>query len=191
VGRKVTESSRNIFHRNGNGDWAICFEGTSNAITHVKGFPYIAFLLARPGVAINVQDLEEIVSGFKAAYTKGESVPFTTIESLEKLDDRLVGAKDELTIATRNNDLATIGVLQKEINWIEEEKNRCKGLGKRIRSESELETLRKRITKRINDGIEKIRKQNARFADYLHCHIDRGLILKYNTTESVDWITEA
>jgi Skp family chaperone for outer membrane proteins len=180
--------SGNIFKRNGKGDWTIAFNGDSQTISHVKGLTYIAILLASPGQSFEIQDLDELATGVNAAYTKGESIPLTTKESLRKIHVRLNEARRELTSATSDRDLETIEARQREIEFLSQEVKRTINRSGKIRDKSELEDMRKRVARSISTAIEKVRKQNEFFAKHLDLCITRGLELSYGPAEPISWV---
>lgn len=175
--------SGNIFKRNGQGDWTVAFDGDSIPVKHVTGLSYIAILLGSPGIEFRVQDLVERVTGINSAHTKGISDPLATPEAIRKINDRLEDAFDELQTAQRNNDLGTIESRQHEIETLEQEKRRCIGLSGKIRSNSELRKMTKRVTRNIETAIKSISKQNKQLGNHLDRFIDRGLVLKYQPNE--------
>jgi hypothetical protein len=181
--------SGNIFKRNGEGDWTVAFDGVSMPVKHVNGLSYIAILLGNPDIDFRVQDIDEQVTGVNSAYTKGTSDPLSTHEALRKIDERLEEAVDELETAQRYRDFGTIEARQLEIDALQQEKKRCTGLGGKIRDNSDLKKMTKRVARNIETAIKSIRKQNKKLGDHLDCFIDRGLVLKYQPNEEILWIT--
>lgn len=182
--------SGNIFKRNGDGGWTIAFEGNSSPDRHRKGFPYIAALLRDPGVPYDLPVLDELVTGIDARFTKGNSVPMSTKEATAEYETRIQDANQELAIAKRNNDIGQIESLQSEIFEIEKELTRVTGIRGKIRSTSELERMRKRVSRNIDSAIEAIGKFNEPLSIHLDRHIDRGLTLKYQPNDDRGWIAE-
>lgn len=182
------QPSGNIFKRNGKGDWTIAFNGESQTISHVTGLTYIAILLASPKHIFEIQDLDELATGVNAAYTKGESIPLTTKESLRDIYERLKEARRELACATSDRDLKTIEARQREIERLSQEVNRTINRSGKIRDKSELDDMRKRVARNINTAIRNIRKQNDSLATHLDSCITRGLKLSYCPAESMSWV---
>jgi len=182
------QPSGNIFKRSGKGDWTIAFKGESQTISHVTGLTRIALLLDSPDYIFEIQDLDELAIGVNAAYTKGESIPLTTKDSLRMIHGRLNEARRELTSATSDRDLEAIDARQREIEFLSQEVKRTINRSGKIRDKSELEDMRKRVARNINTAIEKIRKQNNSLATHLDSYITRGLELSYGPADPISWV---
>ncbi len=166
--------------------WVVRFGDEEARTKDVVGLHYLAYLLARPDVAVPAVEL----FAARAHAPGGASAPVPSGSAGEILDAKAVASyrahardlRDSLDTAVANNDLGATEVARHELDLIEDELRAAVGLGGRLRrSGSEMERVRVSVTTRIRKAIDRLRERSPLAAHHLGAAIKTGSTCIYNS----------
>lgn len=158
--------------------WILTFEAKTEYVPHreASGLAYIHHLLQRPYTALEVVELEELVSGdarVRAAGDAGEMIDDEGRRAMRR-EYQAVGGTWEL-----DEDGSEAAELKAHLDAAE-------GLrGRPRRDADQVDRLRVRITNLITRAIQAI--SNPRFALHLDNSIRRGRAMSYSPESPLDW----
>jgi predicted ATPase len=176
----------NVFRREGD-VWAIAYDGTGIRLRDAKGLRYLARLLAEPGREVHVSDL--------AADGTGEAAPLQGSVG-EVLDEsakvtyrrRLAELEAEVAEATEWNDTERVARAQDEIDALVEQLAGAYGLGGRARTMGDQsERIRKAVTNRIRDSLDRITAEHDALGRHLANAIHTGTFCSYTPERPTPW----
>jgi tetratricopeptide (TPR) repeat protein len=185
VAGPVTEG--NVFRREGD-VFRVGFDGVTVRLRDAKGLRYVARLLAEPGRELHVRDLA-------AEGTGGEAVPASDSGG-EVLDDtakrayqaRLADLEAELAEATEWNDTERAARAEAEMDALTEQLAGAYGLGGRARSMGDpVERMRKAVTNRIKDSLDRIAAQHEALGRHLANAVHTGTFCSYTPERPTTW----
>ncbi len=166
--------------------WVIRFGEEEARTKDVVGLHYLAYLLARPDVAVPAVEL----FAARAHAPGGAPGPMPSGNAGEILDAKAVASyrarardlREVLDAAVANSDLGAIEVARHELDLIEDELRAAVGLGGRLRrSGSETERVRVSVTTRIRKAIDRLRERSPLAAHHLGAAIRTGSTCIYNS----------
>lgn len=175
---------RNIFRREGD-HWLVAFEGHSVRVRELKGFGYIARLLADPARERHACELAggpEMPSG-AAARTgpwPGDAGPLLDEQARAAYRRRLVEIDEDIEQARELSDPERLAQAQSERDFLVRELGRAVGLGGRERrAGSPAERARVSVTQAIRRSIARIQEHHPSLAEHLDRFIRTGTYCAY------------
>jgi hypothetical protein len=219
-GEDISESSHSaripssISHKavfRNEGDFSrIGYEGTWIVVRALKGFVYLEYLLLHPEEKVHVSHLaalgEQRWSGLlREGRGKAEgkgSAPERALRdphSGDILDPRakreyrarLVELRAELDEAVHWADFERADSIRREIDFLSVQLTRAFGRTGHARKMSDpMERVRKAVTNRIHDAVDRIAKQNPHLGRHLHNAIRTGFSCWYSPEVPVIWTSE-
>jgi len=195
-----TRSADHVFVQEGD-YWTLTYQGTTCRLRDTKGLRAIALLLGAPGQEFHVLDMMAILQGGQSPATR---TPTPDLPSTARSDVGVVldpeakaayrrslnDLRDELAEAEQLHDLARVGKLQAEIEWLNHELSAALGLGGQDRKVgAAAERARSTVTKSIKAAIRKIRNHHRPLGHHLATHIKTGVFCEYLSAseEPVHW----
>ncbi|MCP5408346.1 MAG: hypothetical protein H6963_03490 [Chromatiaceae bacterium] len=190
--------------------WSITYEGQTSTFSNTKGLRYIAWLIQNQGKEIHVSHLYYAINPQDASITDADFSAMS-IDQLEeqslKVSD-LGDAGDAMTPEGRNRIEAEVRRLQEKIDEavefgdaerraeLKSEQEKIlryladeTGLGGRSRkASSNVERIRKAVSNRINDAIQKIGKHHVSLSHHLSTKIQTGTQCRYAPEPPIEWI---
>jgi hypothetical protein len=190
--------------------WRIGYEGTWITVRRIKGFVYLQYLLFHPDETVHVSHLvalgEPRWSGLPGGGigTGGRDEPHTRssgdTDSGDILDPRakreyrarLIELKADLDEAVRWVDIERADSIRREIEFLSAQLARAFGLHGRARKMSDpMERVRKAVTNRIREAIERIAKQHPSLGRHLRNGIRTGFSCSYSPDSPVSWTSHS
>ncbi len=189
-------SADNRFERR-DGEWALTYGGTACRLREAKGLGYLAVLLRYPGRDLHVSDL-----ALEADQAEGSGSPpprdgaRTTAAVSEKVREQLDSLRSEIEEADSWGDLERARRLRAEVEIVSEEVASAYGLVSPARGAetarpdaADVERLRKAVTNRIRDAVERIRAQHPTLALHLERSVHTGTVCRYAPEQPLTWRT--
>ena len=167
----------NVFHREGD-YWLLVFEGRTERVRDLKGFRYLARLLAHPGREFHVLDL--------VAAETGQQIPLG--DAGEMLDERAKSAyrrrlaeiEDDIEQARALADAERETQADAERAFLVRELARAVGLGGRDRrASSDSERARSGVTRAVRHGIARIGEHHPQLGEHLDRAVRTGTYCAY------------
>jgi hypothetical protein len=158
----------NVFRKKGQ-VWVVRFAGGEDFILlPSKGAAYIHLLLSQPRVQLSAIDMACRVAKNRDQYALGSVGEKSDREALAAYHAKLVGLREELQEAKYNNDHGTQERIQEEIESYSQQIREARGLGGRLRKESDdRERVRKAVVVAVKRAIKDIAQYDQRLADHL------------------------
>ena len=167
----------NVFRREGD-YWLLVFEGRTERVRDLKGFRYLARLLAHPGREFHVLDL--------VAAETGQQMPLD--DAGEMLDERakstyrrrLAEIEDDLEQARALGDVEREAQADAERDFLVRELARAVGLGGRDRrASSDSERARSGVTRAVRHGIARIGERHPQLGEHINRAVRTGTYCAY------------
>jgi tetratricopeptide (TPR) repeat protein len=167
----------NVFRREGD-YWLLVFEGRTERVRDLKGFRYLARLLAHPGREFHVLDL--------VAAETGQQMPLD--DAGEMLDERakstyrrrLAEIEDDIEKARALADADREAQADAERDFLVRELARAVGLGGRDRrASSDSERARSGVTRAVRNGIARIGEHHPPLGEHLNRAVRTGTYCAY------------
>ena len=167
----------NVFRREGD-YWLLVFEGRTERVRDLKGFSYLARLLAHPGREFHVLDL--------VAAETGQQMPLD--DAGEMLDERakstyrrrLAEIEDDIEQARALADAEREAQADAERDFLVRELSRAVGLGGRDRrASSDSERARSGVTRAVRHGIARIGEHHPQLGEHLNRAVRTGTYCAY------------
>jgi hypothetical protein len=205
------QPAENVFRKEGD-DWMVCYQGVSLLLPDSPGAFYIARMLRLPSKKISASELWRAHAGYAAgagggvckragaadageggfsALGSGDAGAVLGEEGKEDCEKECQRLQEELSRAQRNNDLAEIDRLSKDIRELDERVRRAKnpdGSDRNVDDSSE--KARKAVSAAIQRTIEKIeRKPNgAQLARHFLNSLRLGMSCSYTPETPTHWV---
>jgi hypothetical protein len=180
----------NIFHQQGD-FWSVSFEGHTVALRDLKGFHYLARLLADPGRELHVLDLvsnggdpdaSSAVATDPGLTTSdwGDSGPLLDAHAKNAYRRRLAEIDEDLEEARLRRDDERAANAALERDFLVKELSRAAGLGGRDRrAGSASERARVSVTRAVRHALSHIRKHHPPLGEHLGRTIRTGTYCVY------------
>jgi hypothetical protein len=163
--------------------WTLRFAGHVTRLRDSKGLRDLAVLVARPGERTHVAELVG-ASDLPASDTG----VVADRRALAAYRDRLRRLDAELDDADTTADPARAERLSLEREALLTELSAVTGLGGRARTAgSSTERMRKAVTNRIRQAIDRIEEQHSPLGRHLRTSVHTGTWCRYEPEHSVDW----
>ncbi len=193
---RVTE---NLFRREGK-NWRICFAGTEKFVPHAVGMEYVLRLLQSQGRGIDVSDLRAATGEGRSRRVSredasmlgrgGVSDPVIDRDAETGYRARLHELQAERAAAESADDVMELARIQREVEAIETELARAKGLGgRRRRFRDDRERARQAVGRAIERAIESIAEAHESLGRHLEKSIDTGWECIYSPEQPTPWRT--
>jgi hypothetical protein len=154
--------------------WVVRFGDEHERVKDVVGLHYLAYLLARPDVAVPVVELFA-ARDRPALLPSGDAGELLDVKAVASYRARARDLRESLDVAEANHDAGTIEAARHELDLLEEELRAAVGLGGRLRrSGSDAERVRVSVTTRIRKAIERLREPCPLAAHHLGAAIRTG-----------------
>jgi hypothetical protein len=177
----------NVFRREGD-MWRLAFDGLTVRLRDAKGLRYLARLLAEPGRELHVRDLAAEATGGEAIPTSGSGGEVLDAAAKRAYQQRLSDLEAELTEATEWNDAERVARAQAEMDALAEQLAGAYGLGGRARTLGDpVERVRKAVTNRIRDSLDRIGAQHEALGRHLTNAVRTGTFCSYTPERPTAW----
>jgi hypothetical protein len=184
--------------------WRVRYEGTWIAVRSVKGLVYLQHLLIHPEEKVHVSQLaalsdqrwsEFVGTGagegnFAHQIVRGEADLGAIIDERARREYRvrLADLRTELDEALHWADFERADSIRREIDFLAGQLARAFGRDGRARKTGDpIERVRKAVTNRIHDAVERIVKQHPSLGRHLHNAIRTGFFCWYSPEIPVVW----
>jgi hypothetical protein len=171
--------------------WRVRYEGSWIAVRRVKGLVYLQHLLFHPGQKVHVSQLaapsnprwsELVGTGagegeFPHQFVRGEADWGAIIDERARREyrARLADLRTELDEALHWADFERAESIRREIDFLATQLARAFGRSGRARKTGDpIERVRKAVTNRVHDAVERIAKQHPRLGRHLRNAIRTG-----------------
>lgn len=182
----------NLFRRSGPA-WEVRFKGRSSFILlPTKGAAYLALLLAHPGKSFTALELTCALSCRPELLAVGDAGERLDRQAMGAFRARLLELRDQRREAETNQDEAWLNRIDAEVETLERELRRSKGLGGRLRREQDdLDRVRKAVGNAVRRAIRKIAEEDKELAAHLQDrrNLQCGMTLRYSPDGDIRWDT--
>ncbi len=179
----------NVFRKKGQ-VWIVRFGGGEDFILlPSKGAAYLHLLLSQPRVQLSAIDMACGVAKNPAQYALGNAGEKSDREALAAYHAKLVELREDLQEAKDNNDHGAQERIQEEIESYSQQIREARGLGGRLRKESDdRERVRKAVGIAVKRAIKEIAQYDQRLADHFSPpHLICGRNPSYLPDQDVQW----
>jgi hypothetical protein len=165
--------------------WHVTFAGTTTIVKHTKGMADLAVLLAAPGRAIHVTELEGVHPD--ALGSRGADA--LDRRAIRAYRDRLAELTEEIDDADAAHDLARAERARVEHDALVDQLAGSMGLGGRPRAAGAdpVERLRKAVSARIRDTIGRLGERHPPLGRHLGNAVRTGTYCSYQPEQPVVW----
>jgi tetratricopeptide (TPR) repeat protein len=168
-----------IFRREGD-VWSLVFAGQTARLRDLRGFHYLARLLADPGREVHAADLVSGESPDPAIVRGGDAGEMLDAQAKQAYRRRLAEIDADLEEATTLGDAERAAQAEAEREFLVRELARAVGLGGRDRrAGSASERARVSVTRAIRQAVSRIREHHAPLAEHLERSIRTGTYCAY------------
>jgi pimeloyl-ACP methyl ester carboxylesterase len=172
----------------------IGYEGTWIVLRSLKGFVYLQYLLLHPDEKVHVSRLAALdgrADPHEGSRADPPSGDILDPRARREYRARLLELRAELDEAVHWADLERADSIRREIDSLTVQLARAFDRSGRARKMSDpIERVRKAVTKRIHDAIDRIAKQNPYLGRHLHNAIRTGYFCWYSPEFPVTWTSE-
>ena len=197
-----------VFRREGE-FWTIAYREATFRLRHVKGFAYMAVLLAHPGQRFHVKELVAMVEGANNAKNTGATLadddltvtndlggadPALDSRAFDDYRRRLKDLEAQLDEAERFNDLGRAARAREELDLLKAELASGIGIdGHARQGGSHAERARVMVGRNIRAALEKIRRANPVLGRHFAASISMGYFCSYQpkSERPTSWQIEA
>jgi hypothetical protein len=181
---------------------SVSFAGQNALFRDLKGFRYLARLLAEPGREFHVLDLVAVEQGTLPTNTAaavsepsaeglgGRGLPALDDQAREAYRRRLAEVDEDIEDACRCNDPARAELAQRDRDYLVRELTRAVGLGGRLRAVgSDSERARMAVARTLRYAIGRLAEHNPALATHLDNCIHTGTYCGYrpDPLSNVTW----
>lgn len=186
--RALVDANSNVFRRRDD-FWELAFEGKTIHLKHAVGFAYIAHLLTEPNRYIPAVTLHSLRTGIDPLVSTGSSGPILDDVGRRNYERRYRGLEEELDEARQNQDLGRIEKLESEMEQVTEQVLTATGLGGRTRELSDIEKVRKSVSRAVSLALGRISEKHESLGRHLTTAITSGRIFRYAPDREIVWLT--
>jgi len=171
----------NAFARDGE-QWTLAYEGRTIRLRHGKGLGYLAELLRQPGRHVHVIDL---AGGANVRENDAAARPDADARAAYRR--RVEELRDALADAERCDDAVRAARIREELEVVGRELAAFYGVGGAARGRSQVERVRKAVTKCIREDIARIGRHHETLARHLDNAVRTGTFCVYLPERPVEW----
>lgn len=180
--------------------WLVELDGRASRLRHMKGFDYLARLLAAAGTELHVLELATPRAPTSRAAERDEVGTSSGHGAADVLLDddarraykqRIADLRAEIDQAEEWNDPARAEAAQRELDFIARELAAATGLGGRARmAASDAERARVNVTRALRSAIARIAEADPRVGGHLQQAVRTGAFCSYEADPiaPVEWI---
>lgn len=169
----------------------VCFGGRTVLLHDLKGFRYLARMLAEPGRELHVLDLVAVEQGTLAVARPGgaEGLDGSAGAALPVLDDaareayrrRLAEVDEDIEEATRLHDVGRVELAERDRAYLIAELTSAVGLGGRRRTTGgTAERARTSVARSIRYAIDRLAEHHSTLAAHLRQSVRTGTYCSYS-----------
>ena len=178
------------------------FAGSTSTVSDLKGFRYLARMLAEPGREFHVLDLVAVEQGTLPTGSAdfvgeadlegsgGQGVPALDAQAREAYRRRLSEVEEDIEEATSHNDTARLELAQRDREFLVAELSRAVGLGGRLRTiGSDSERARTAVARALRYATDRLEQSHPDLAAHLRNCVRTGTYCSYrpDPLSRVDW----
>jgi hypothetical protein len=186
VGTKIAEASNSMHLRGGH--WFVQFEESDEfTVPASVGMRYISLLLPCPYKPIDALHLLQLSRCLRASPVQMSRQDVLDYDAMRQMHQRLVDAKDDLSLAKHNGDNAKAQDFQREIERIQAELRVGQGLNGQSRCfTDEQERARKSVSNAIKRAVTRAKAANKFFGIHLQ-QVYTGCEVSYQPALKTEW----
>ncbi len=173
------------------GDMRTVGWGTSSTVVRdLKGYRYIARLLAEPDREFHAADLVRMETGSDQRTPLDRGIPVLDEHAKAAYRRRLGEIDEDIADARVHNDLGRAELAERDRDYLIEELKRATGLGGRDRVVlDDAERARGSVTRSIRYSLTRLAESSPAVADHLRQHVQTGTFCRYerDSLHPVDW----
>jgi tetratricopeptide (TPR) repeat protein len=174
--------------------WTVAYGGRAIRLRDTKGLRYIHRLLSEPSRELHVLDLASDAAPTPArrepglAQDSGHAGPVLDPQATAAYRRRADELREEIEEAEQWADAERVARGREELEFIEAELASAYGLGRRPRKAADsTERVRKAVTNRIRDSLDRIRRQHPELGRHLANAISTGTFCSYAPDRTFPW----
>jgi hypothetical protein len=164
---------------------------SSVVVRDLKGFRYIARLIAEPGREFHAGDLVRLETGAESIHGGDVGLPVLDESAKAAYRRRLADIDEDIEDARAANDLGRVELAERDREYLVAELQRAVGLGGRDRKVlDDAERARVSVTRSIRYSLDRLAEFAPVVAAYLHQHVRTGTFCSYepDSLHPVDWL---
>lgn len=180
----------------------VTFHGTTTTLGDLKGFRYVARMLAEPEREFHVLDLVAVEQGTLPTGSSavvgpadldglgGQGLPALDAQAREEYRKRLVEVDADIEEARRCNDPARLEFAENDRGYLIAELSRAVGLGGRLRTVGgDAERARTAVARTLRYATDKIESHNPQLATHFRNSLHTGTYCSYrpDPLSAVHW----
>jgi tetratricopeptide (TPR) repeat protein len=173
------------------GDMRTIGWGSSSVVVRdLKGYRYIARLLAHPDREFHAADLVRTEVGSEQYVPLDRGIPVLDETAKAAYRRRLDEIDDDIDDARARNDAARAELAERDREYLIEELKRATGLGGRDRVVlDDAERARVSVTRSIRYSLARLAESSPAVAEHLRQHVQTGTFCRYerDSLHPVDW----
>jgi len=156
----------------------------------LKGFRYLARLIAEPAREFHAVDLVRLEAGGETERATDAGLPMLDDAAKAAYRRRLADIDEDIEDARSANDLGRAELAERDRDYLIAELQRAAGLGGRDRKVlDDAERARVSVTRAIRYSLDRLAEFAPEVAAHLHQHVHTGTFCSYepDSLHSVDW----
>ncbi len=165
--------------------------GSSSVVLRdLKGFRYVARLLAEPNREFHAADLVKLEAGSDQRVPLDRGLPVLDEHAKAAYRRRLDDIDEDIADAQAHNDIARAELAEHDREYLIEELKRATGLGGRDRVVlDDAERARVSVTRSIRYSLARLAEASPAVAEHLRQHVQTGTFCRYerDSMHPVDW----
>jgi tetratricopeptide (TPR) repeat protein len=164
---------------------------SSVVVRDLKGFRYIARLIAEPGREFHAGDLVRLETGAAAIHSADVGLPVLDESAKAAYRRRLADIDEDIEDARAANDLGRVELAERDREYLVAELQRAVGLGGRDRKVlDDAERARVSVTRSIRYSLDRLAEFAPVVAAHLHQHVHTGTFCSYepDSLHPVRWL---
>ena len=173
------------------GDMRTIGWGTTSAVVRdLKGYRYVARLLAEPDREFHAADLVRMEAGSDRPVPLDRGIPVLDEQAKAAYRRRLDDIDEDIADAHAHNDIARAELAERDREYLIEELKRATGLGGRDRvALDDAERARVSVTRSIRYSLARLAESSPAVAEHLRQHVQTGTFCRYerDSLHPVDW----
>jgi tetratricopeptide (TPR) repeat protein len=192
VSRPSAQTARTLALFRREGDIRTVGWGDSSvAVRDLKGFRYIAHLIAEPGREFHAADLVRLETHAASIRAGDAGVPVLDESAKAAYRRRLIDIDEDIEDARAANDLGRVELAERDREYLVAELQRAVGLGGRDRTVlDDGERARVSVTRSIRYSLDRLAEFAPGVAAHLQQHVRTGIYCSYepDALHPVDWL---
>jgi tetratricopeptide (TPR) repeat protein len=178
-----------VFRADG-GMRTVAWGSSSVVVRDLKGYRYVARLLAEPGREYHAADLVRMEAGSDPSAHVDRGIPVLDEQARAAYRRRLDDIEEDIADALADNDVARAELAEHDREYLISELKRATGLGGRDRVLlDDAERARVSVTRSIRYSLARLAESSPAVAEHLQQHVRTGTFCVYerDALHPVDW----